>query len=446
MLLEPEEPEDRDQVPDMEGVEGRVEAVVGPEWAARREARRQPFRRRMEEPAPAELVEEPRHRALAGVVRGHRARSGVTPGAGRRVEPGSGGTGTHAPYAIVTDAMQTSLARRERRRRGASTRTPKGGAAVKRLAIIIPLILFTTIVLVGVLGVVSAVAAYNIYANNLPTADQIKSVLENIDFSQTTRVYDRSGKIQLATFAREQRDVVTFDQIAPVLVDATTAAEDKTFWQNAGFDPVGIISAGLDTLSGRGRGASTITQQIVRNRLLPDWAKEGTVYDRKIREIIVSVRLTEVYKGDVGKQQIIAAYLNDNFYGNRSYGVSAAARGYWNKPMSKLTLAQAALLAAIPKSPTAYDLLRNAVEQENTATKDPDDTLLVVPQDSPVVLYRNRILDPDAGCRGDPVDHAVHPRAVHRRRLRSREEGAGHPDAAGDDPDARAPVRPPGPP
>src|SRR5205823_4189557 len=107
----------------------------------------------------------------------------------------------------------------------------------------------------------------------------------------------------------------------PELIDATTATEDKTFWENAGFDPIGIASAGFDSLQGRERGASTITQQLVRARLLPKSAFEGTRYDRKAREIIQSIRLTQEFPGEKGKQTIITDYLNQNFYGNQSYGV-----------------------------------------------------------------------------------------------------------------------------
>ncbi len=192
----------------------------------------------------------------------------------------------------------------------------------------------------------------------------------------------------LATFARERRDVVTFEQIPAVMVDATTAIEDKTFWENAGFDPLGIISAGLDTLTGRARGASTITQQLVRNRLLPESAFT-TTYERKIREIIQSIRLTQAFPGEEGKKKIIAAYLNDNFFGNNSYGIAAAARGYWGISLDKLTLAQAAILAGMVQSPSTYDLIRNAVEEEL-----PDGTTrLVVPADSPVVVRRNRVIE-----------------------------------------------------
>jgi membrane peptidoglycan carboxypeptidase len=129
-----------------------------------------------------------------------------------------------------------------------------------------------------------------------------------------------------------------------------TSIEDRTFWANAGFDPLGIISAAVDTISGNARGASTITQQLVRNRLLPASAFT-TTYERKIREIIQSIRLTQAFPGEEGKKQIMAAYLNDNFFGNNSYGIAAAARGYWGVTLDKLTLAQAAILAAMLQSP-----------------------------------------------------------------------------------------------
>ena len=283
--------------------------------------------------------------------------------------------------------MQTSLARRQRRRRnGAGRRPSSGGRAVAGVAIALPLFLFGSFIVAGLVGFAGVVTAFSYYSQGLPDPRQ---VFDNLDFAQETRIYDRAGKVQLATFARERRDVVTFDEIPGEVIDATTSIEDKTFWENAGFDPAGIISAAVDTISGNARGASTITQQLVRNRLLPQSAFT-TTYERKIREIIQSIRLTQAYPGEEGKRQIITAYLNDNFYGNNSYGVAAAARGYWGiTDMSKLTLAQAAILAAIPQSPTTFDLVRNAVSEEL-----PDGTSqLVVPSDTPIVQRRNRILE-----------------------------------------------------
>ena len=107
----------------------------------------------------------------------------------------------------------------------------------------------------------------------------------------------------------------------------------------------------------------------MRARLLPSSAFEGSVYERKAKEIIQSIRLTEAYPGEEGKQTIIEKYLNQNFYGNRSYGVAAAAQSYWHKDLKDLTLAQMALLAGIPQSPTKFDLVKNAVEETTRTTR-----------------------------------------------------------------------------
>ena len=253
-------------------------------------------------------------------------------------------------------------------------------------------LLLSSGLLVGT-GVVFGVGAYNHYAAGLP--DPV-AALTNIDFEQQTVLWDRTGKVVLARLGDLKRELVTFDQLPGETIDATTAIEDKDFWINAGFDPAGIVSAGLDTVSGRPRGASTITQQLVRARLLPPEAFEGSTYERKAREIIQSIRLTQAFPGEIGKQQIITAYLNQNFYGNQSYGVKAAARSYFGKSLAELTIAQNALLAAIPQSPTKFDLVRNADEvclenigegQECTEFK------LVVPQDAEVVVRRNKVID-----------------------------------------------------
>ncbi|HEX8940696.1 MAG TPA: transglycosylase domain-containing protein [Candidatus Limnocylindrales bacterium] len=279
--------------------------------------------------------------------------------------------------------MQTSLARRERRRRNGNGSHSAGGGPGRRLAIAFPLFLLGSLVFLGLVGMVAVVAAFSYYSQGLPDP---KQQLDNLTFNQETVITDRTGKVELARFGLEQRKVVTFDQIPPVVIDATTSVEDHTFWDNAGFDPVGIVKAGLDTLHGSARGASTITQQLVRARLLPDSVLAGSTYERKIKEIIQSIRLTQEYPGREGKQAIITTYLNQNYYGNQSYGIAAAARGYFGiDDLSKMTLAQAAILAAIPQSPSTYDLVKNAVKQP--------DGKLVVPDDSAIVARRNLVLD-----------------------------------------------------
>src|SRR6266576_501859 len=290
--------------------------------------------------------------------------------------------------------MQTTLARRQRHRRalGRRPRGPSGSTFGRILAVVLMVILLTSGLLVAS-GLLFAVGAYNHYAEGLP--DPVKA-LTNIDFEQQTVIYDRTGKIELARLGDLKRELVTYDQLPGEIVDATTAIEDKDFWINPGFDPAGIVSAGLDTVSGKPRGASTITQQLVRARLLPPAAFEGTTYERKVREIIQSIRLTQAYPGEQGKQKIITAYLNQNFYGNQSYGVKAAAKGYFGKPLDQLTLAQDAILAAIPQSPTKYDLVRNADEVclDNVAEgQECTNFKLVVPPESEIVQRRNHILD-----------------------------------------------------
>ena len=292
--------------------------------------------------------------------------------------------------------MQTSLARRQRQRRLGDRRRGGSGAGrtVAAIAVAIPLFLFGTFVLVGLLGFATVVAGYNHYSQGLGDP---KSILDSLSYDQQTRVLDRTGTVELARLGTIKREVVTFDQIAPELIDATTSIEDKTFWANAGFDPAGIVSAAVDTFRGVPRGASTITQQLVRARLLPDTSKMST-YERKIKEIIQSIRLTQEYPGVAGKQAIITAYLNQNYYGNGSYGVAAAAQGYFGKSLKDLDLAQMAILAGIPQSPTAYDLVRNAQPTCQVAVADISacpaaQQQLVVPASAPIVQRRNLILE-----------------------------------------------------
>ena len=291
--------------------------------------------------------------------------------------------------------MQTSLARRQRHRK-ALQRRPQGrtGTTIGQVLLALFVVMIATGGLIAGGSAVVAMGAYNHYAEGLP--DPV-AALTNIPFEQQTVIYDRTGKIELARLGDLKRELVTFADLPGEIVDATTAIEDKDFWVNPGFDPAGIVSAGLDTISGNPRGASTITQQLVRARLLPPSAFEGSTYERKAREIIQSIRLTQAFPGQAGKQAIITAYLNQNFYGNQSYGVKAAAKGYFGKSLDKLTLAQDAILAAIPQSPSKFDLIRNADEicldpniadgQECTNFK------LVVPPDSEIVQRRNKVLD-----------------------------------------------------
>ncbi len=258
----------------------------------------------------------------------------------------------------------------------------------------------------GLLGAIAAVAVYGSLTNGLPDPRG----LTTYPLSEESIIYDRTGKVELARFGSANREVVTFAEIPPILVDATTAVEDKTFWDNAGFDPVAIVAAALDSLRGNARGASTITQQLVRERLLPaDLVQDPhRTAERKLKEIIQSIRVTQTFDGEAGKQQIITAYLNQNYYGNQTYGVKAAYENYFGKPFDAkdVTPAEAAIIAALPKSPSNFDLVRNAIEQCTTVVADGADcpkAQLIVPDTTDVVARRNSILDLLAGGGRTPI-------------------------------------------
>jgi len=291
------------------------------------------------------------------------------------------------------------------RRPPAPTHGARGGPGPRQTSAgWIALIVFGLLSSFGVLGAVVVVGTYLGLTDGLPPTSR----LEEFELAEESVVYDRSGQTELARFGEFRREIVAFDDIPAVVLDATTAVEDKSFWTNPGFDPAAIIASGIDALRGNPRGASTITQQLVRQRLLdPDLVQSRTrTVERKLKEIIQSIRVTRAYPGDDGKERIITAYLNQNFYGNNSYGVKAAAQGYFGKTLDELTLAEAAILAAIPQSPSTHDLVRNAIALE--------DGTLVVPTDADIVRRRNQVLDlmaadrtPLSGDRFDAADFAA---------------------------------------
>ncbi|CAN5165083.1 PBP1A family penicillin-binding protein [soil metagenome] len=208
----------------------------------------------------------------------------------------------------------------------------------------------------------AAIVALEIMENELPDVARF----EDLDFAQPSVVYDRTGTVELARFQSERRRVVSYSDIPQLVLDAHIAVEDRTFWKNEGYDPNAIAAAGLEMVAGvRERGASTITQQLVRARLLPSDVLEGDTYVRKVKEILQSRRLTQSLPGEEGKQRIITAYLNQIYYGHNAYGIAAAAEVYFGvTDLARLTPAQAAILAGLPQAPDSYDLFKWAVEDE----------------------------------------------------------------------------------
>lgn len=159
-------------------------------------------------------------------------------------------------------------------------------------------------------------------------------------FSQSTYIYDRTGQILLYELSGDERRIsVTFDEVPRHIVNATIALEDKKFYDHKGYDTEGILRAAWTGVG----GGSTITQQIVKRVFLTPEKS----YERKLKELLIAIRIEQKYS----KEEIMAAYLNQIFYGEQAYGIKAASERYFNKDLSEITLAEAAILVGIPQRP-----------------------------------------------------------------------------------------------
>lgn len=198
----------------------------------------------------------------------------------------------------------------------------------------------------GVVMMVAGVGAgvYYYLLQDLPRPNQ----LTQQDQFVTTRIMSRDGQVLFRVYEDENRTLVTLDQIPSHLINATIAVEDKNFYSHHGFSPSGIMRAAIANARGQTieQGGSTITQQLVKNRLL---TPERTVR-RKIRELIVSVLVELTYS----KQEILEMYFNQVAYGGAIYGAEEAAQRYFGKSVSQLHLAESSMLAGLPAAPSVY--------------------------------------------------------------------------------------------
>ena len=174
--------------------------------------------------------------------------------------------------------------------------------------------------------------------------------LDSYNPAQRTLIYATNGEL-LAKLYPDNRQVVSIDDIPTIMQQATIAVEDRRFYSNVGIDFRGIGRAVWRDVRGgrREEGASTITQQLVKNMHIGGVGSEKTIF-RKIKEALYAVQIERLYS----KQQILSFYLNQVYYGSGAWGIQAASETYFNEPASKLTMPQAALLAGLPNSPT-YD-------------------------------------------------------------------------------------------
>jgi penicillin-binding protein 1A len=206
------------------------------------------------------------------------------------------------------------------------------------------------VILTGSVMLITLLGAYALacgYVYLLPSLPSIES-MRNVELQVPLRVYTRSGAL-IAQIGEQRRIPVTYDQIPDIVKHAFLAAEDERFFEHHGIDYFGVVRAVLiDVLSGeKTQGASTITMQAARNMFL---TLEKTAR-RKLQETFVTYRMEHEFT----KQEIFGLYLNVIFFGQRAYGVAAAAEAFFGKPLDKLDVAEAATIAGVPKAPSRYN-------------------------------------------------------------------------------------------
>jgi penicillin-binding protein 1A len=212
-----------------------------------------------------------------------------------------------------------------------------------RLSISLALVLFGLMVIMALTLVFALTMAYP----NLPELDAITSYRPKLPL----RIFS-ADKVLLAEFGEERRNVMHIADIPEVMKKAVLAIEDDRFYEHGGVDYLGITRAALHNLSGGAKqGASTITQQVARNFFL---TSEQTL-KRKIYEVMLAWKI----ENNLSKDQILEVYMNQIYLGQRAYGFASAAQIYFGKNLKDISVAEAAMLAGLPKAPSAYNPVAN---------------------------------------------------------------------------------------
>ena len=220
------------------------------------------------------------------------------------------------------------------------TRRFSVGGLIKRL--------FKWGVIAGVLLFITGGVYVLWISRQLPDPDRLAS--PDREISQSTIIYDRTGKETLyEIFNEKRRTLVELEDIPEYAVQATIAVEDKFFFEHKGVRWISVARAFVSNILGRREGAggaSTLTQQLIKNAIVGDERK----ITRKIKEAILATRLEKKYT----KDQILKLYFNEIPYGSTNYGIAAASQSYFGKPVQDINLSEAAILAALPKAPSRY--------------------------------------------------------------------------------------------
>ena len=221
--------------------------------------------------------------------------------------------------------------------------------------------IFSWLTLAAIMGAVSLGAVFWMYSRDLPS---YKSLAQYTP-PTISRIYSSKGQI-IDEFAKERRLFVPIEDVPDLVKEAFISAEDKNFYHHHGYDVMGIVKAAIDAARGkRLRGASTITQQVMKNFLL----SSDRSAERKVKEIILASRLEQT----LTKDKILELYLNEIFLGQNSFGVAAAAQTYFNKTLDQLKPEEVAYLAVLPKAPSRYHPVRQhdrAIARRNYVLKE----------------------------------------------------------------------------
>ncbi|MFC0523191.1 PBP1A family penicillin-binding protein [Pontibacillus salicampi] len=246
----------------------------------------------------------------------------------------------------MADESQSRAARRKQQK---SSKKQKNTSVMRRILM--------TIFIIGIIGAIGAGGVFAYYVSGAPALKEAK-----LSDPLSAKIYDMDDNL-FADLGSEKRTKIAYEDVPALLEDAVIATEDARFRDHMGIDFQRIMAAlWANVTQGFGaQGASTITQQVVKNAFLsPEKSLE-----RKVQEQWLALRLEQQYS----KDQILTMYLNKIYYGNGAYGVAKAAEVYFNKDLKDLTLAEAALLAGLPQRPSGYDPFEHpdlAQERKNT--------------------------------------------------------------------------------
>ena len=203
-------------------------------------------------------------------------------------------------------------------------------------------------IICALLALITLLSLYYYVKSDIPSVQ----VLKNVQLQTPMQVFTKDGLL-INQFGEKRRIPVTIDQIPEPLLQAFLATEDNRFYDHIGIDPIGIVRSALVLISTgeKKQGASTITMQLARNFFLT----REKAYIRKVKEIFIAIHIENL----LSKDEIFELYLNKIELGNRAFGIGAAAQVYYGKELKELTLAQMAMIAGLPKAPSALNPIRN---------------------------------------------------------------------------------------